>query len=127
MMSKQPPTQPDQVLLERLVGASVRALQVIGINTLKTVEPPPDAVVGRTVVAVRAYGRQVAISTDQHHLLIDLARTGQITPLEVAGLWRPGDRGAAPTIRLLVDDGSGLDFAEPAKTKRITLSIRAWS
>jgi hypothetical protein len=28
-----------------------------------------------------------------------------------------------PTIRLLLDDGSGLDFTDSAKTKRIAVSL----
>lgn len=32
------------------------------------------------------------------------------------------ERGASPTV-LLLDDGSGLDFTEPVKTKRVAVSL----
>jgi hypothetical protein len=120
----QPSREIDPDLSDRLVGTSLRALQVLGINTLKTVQPPTNAVLGEKVIAVDVAGRQVHISTAEHRLVIDLARTGRISYLDVAEPWSPADRTQAPTIRLLLDNGGGIDFSEPAKTKRITLSIR---
>lgn len=31
--------------------------------------------------------------------------------------------GTQPTVRLLLADGNGLDLTEPAKTKRITVTV----
>ena len=113
----------DPTLTDRLVGASARAFQVLGVNALKTVQPTTDAVIGQRVVEVDIQGRQVQISTLELHVIIDLARTGRVACFDLAEPWIPTDRTPAPTIRLLLDNGGGVDFAEPARTKRITVSI----
>ncbi|WP_326561223.1 hypothetical protein [Micromonospora sp. NBC_01796] len=76
-------------------------------------------------LVVKADARQLTIVSDAHTIEIDLAWTGTVIPLrkDVAP-WRLSDGIAMPTVRLVFDDGTGIDFREPAKTKRITVSVR---
>lgn len=114
-------------LLERLTGQQIAALQVLGINSLKTFSPPPEALVGEDVTAVGVLDRTVRIDTISHVISFDLQRTGQVVPLENAKVYAPVAGVNRPTVRLLMADGSGVDLSEPARTKRITVTIAARS
>ncbi|UNZ18051.1 hypothetical protein [Streptomyces sp. 891-h] len=114
-------------LLERLTGQKIAALQVLGINSLKTFSPPPEALVGEAVTAVGTLDRSISIDTVSHVVTFDLQRTGRVVPLENAQAYTPVAGVSRPTVRLLMADGSGVDLSEPARTKRITVSIAARS
>ncbi|MFD0290675.1 hypothetical protein ACFWJS_05290 [Streptomyces sp. NPDC127061] len=114
-------------LLERLMGQRIAALQVLGINSLKTFSPPPEALVGEVVTATGVLDRTISIDTVSHMISFDLQRTGRVIPLENAEAYRPVAGVNRPTVRLLMADGSGLDLSEPARTKRITVTIVARS
>ncbi|MEH0513393.1 hypothetical protein QBC31_22220 [Streptomyces sp. B21-079] len=115
------------ILLRRLTGQKIAALQVLGINSLKTFSPPPEALVGEAVTAARVLDRTISIDTVSHVISFDLQRTGRVVPLENAEAYTPAAGGNRPTVRLLMADGSGIDLSEPARTKRITVAITARS
>jgi hypothetical protein len=110
-------------LLERLKGQKIAVLQVLGINSLKTFSPPPEALVGEPVTAVAVLDRTISVDTASHVISFDLQRTGRVVPLENAEEHRSVAGANRPTVRLLMADGSGLDLSEPARTKRITVTI----
>ncbi|MFD6026050.1 hypothetical protein [Streptomyces griseoluteus] len=114
-------------LLERLTGQQIAAVQVLGINSLKTFSPPPEALVGEGVTAVGVLDRTVRIDTPSHVISFDLQRTGRVVPLENAEAYTPAAGVSRPTVRLLMADGSGVDLSEPARTKRITVTITSRS
>lgn len=123
MPSVQPSSEIDDLLAGQLVGRSIRQLQVLGINSLKTIAPPVEKLIGEHVEGARCLQRVVVISTTAFEIRVDLQRTGRVTWLETAEPWQHSSRMPLPTTRLLLDDGSGLDFTEPAKTKRIAVSL----
>lgn len=123
MPTVQSPDEIDDLLAGQLVGRSIRQLQVLGINSLKTVMPSPDALVGEMVGSARCEERIIVVSAGAYEIRIDLQRTGRVTWLESAAAWRMSSGMPVPTVRVLLDDGSGLDFTEPAKTKRVTVSL----
>jgi hypothetical protein len=123
MPSVQSPREIDDLLARHLVGRSIRNLQVLGVNSLKTVTPHPDALVGAEVRSAHCTDRVVTISTAAHTVRIDLQRTGRIAWLKDADLWQASSGARQPSARLLLDDGTGLDLTEPAKTKRISVSL----
>ena len=110
-------------LLERLHGQEIAGLQVLGINSLKSLSPMPDAVVGDTVTATEISDRLFTISTNAHTIVVDLQRTGRLVWLDSAAPYTLVAGTSRPTVRLLLADGSGLDLTEPAKTKRITVTL----
>jgi len=124
-VTTQPAEEIEAILRKHVVGHAVRALQVLGINSLKTVEPPPTALEGHVVVDVAAQTRVLEIAFETCAIRIDLERTGRVKWLPKAEAWAPTDSTPAPTLRLLLDHGSAVDFTEPAKTKRITAAIHA--
>ena len=123
MPSVQSPRDIDDLLAGQLVGRSIRQLQVLGVNSLKTVTPPAEALVGEQVRRARCEERVIGISTTAYEIRIDLQRTGRVNWLESGNTWRMSSGVPVPSVRLLLDDGTGLDFTEPAKTKRITVTL----
>jgi hypothetical protein len=123
MPSVQTPREIDDLLAKQLIGRSIRQLQVLGINSLKTVTPSAAELVSEQVVSTHCEGRVIAVSTTAYEIHVDLQRTGRVTWLEGADAWQVSSGIPLPTVRLLLDDGTGLDFTEPAKTKRITVSL----
>jgi len=125
--SAQSPREIDELLADQLVGRSIRQLQVLGVNSLKTVTPGPDELVGEQVRSAHCEERVVIISTAAYRVRIDLQRTGRVTWLSSADAWRASSGVSLPSVRLLLDDGTGLDLTEPAKTKRISVSVLSGS
>ena len=121
--SVQSPREIDGLLAGQLVGRSIRQLQVLGVNSLKTITPSADALVGERVRSAHCEERVIVISTTAYEVRIDLQRTGRVTWLKSADVWQVSSGVSLPSMRLLLDDGSGLDFAEPARTKRISVSL----
>lgn len=122
-MSAQSAADVEVILNEHVIGRSIRGLQVLGINALKTIDPRPDVLVGCPVLRATVKPPRLEIATLDYEIHIDLARTGRLDWLDSGNEWRPTDRRSGPTLRLLLDDGGAVDFIEPAKTKRITVSI----
>ena len=123
MSSVQSPEELGSLLRDRLVGQSIRQLQVLAINGLKSVVPSLDALVGALVVDARCDARSITICTSGLRLDIDLQRTGRVSWLPQADTWSFSMVAAHPSARLLLEDGSGFDFSEPAKTKRISVTL----
>lgn len=109
-----------------VVGRTVLSLSVHGINALKTLEPSLTAVAGERVIGVEADDRQhVLLRLQTIEVLINLERTGALEWLPSSTTWAPTAQATQPpTLRLLLDDGSGVDFKEPGRTKRITVSLK---
>lgn len=116
---------PDEIqsILDRIRGRRVAGLQVLGINSLKSHTPLPDALVGETVTGSEVADRTFRLVTTQYEVAVDLQRTGNVIWLEKAEPYRLAAGVSRPTIRLLLEDGSGVDLTEPAKTKRITVTL----
>jgi hypothetical protein len=123
MPSVQTPREIEDLLAEQLTGRSIVQLQVLGVNTLKTVTPSAAELVGERVRSTLCEGRLIKIATGAYEIRVDLQRTGRVAWLKSADTWRVSSGVSLPTVRLLLDDGTGLDFTEPAKTKRVTVSL----
>jgi hypothetical protein len=121
--SVQSPCEINDLLVAHLVGRSIRNLQVLGVNSLKTVMPTADALIGEQVRIARCEERVIVITTTAYEIHIDLQRTGRLTWLKSADPWQVSSGVPLPSARLLLDDGTGLDLTEPARTKRITVSL----
>jgi hypothetical protein len=109
----------------KVVGKRFADFQIYGVNSLKTLRPAPVEVIGQQVLdlTVNTELRKLAITSDRCTVDVDLARTGTIVFLEQAAAWRMSEGGSMPTARMIFDDGTGIDFREPAKTKRIAFTL----
>ena len=111
-------------VLNHLVGESVAEFQVLGVNSLKSVRPSPDDLAGARITGVSAAERILTLRIGAFITSVDLQRTGRVQWLVTAEPARIGHT-SLPTARLILQSGSGLDFTEPAKTKRISVTINA--
>ena len=110
-------------LLARVTGMEISELQVLGINSLKSLSPRLNALSGQTVTGSEVAVRVVTIRTTDYQIVIDLQRTGRLVWLTRAQLYQVIAGASRPTVRLLLSGGIGLDASEPAKTKRITVAL----
>ena len=98
---------------------------MLGINSLKSLVPMPDALTGQRITGTAVAERMVTVHTATLSITFDLQRTGRLVWLDSAEPYRLVAGASRPTVRLILADGSGLDLTEPAKTKRITVALAA--
>ncbi|MFF4158629.1 Fpg/Nei family DNA glycosylase [Streptomyces sp. NPDC001678] len=113
-------------LTERLVGRTVERVLPVAVSVLKTYDPPPSALEGREVTAVRRYGKFLALATgdsegDGPHLVLHLARAGWLRWHDTlpAAPPRPGKGPLALRVRLAC--GAGFDLTEAGTRKRLAV------
>jgi len=97
-----------EALAERLdvalAGQRLMAADALGFSALKTVQPAPDAVVGRLVRHVGRRGKYLVIELDDgYRLLIHLSQAGRVDLEGRAKATRP--RGAVVRLRFATPDG----------------------
>jgi len=113
-------------LAERAVGRVVARVDVVALNVLKTFDPPPTALQGLTVTAVRRHGKVVDLDVDGLHLLVHFSRAGwaQWRDPAPSAMARPGKGPLA--MRVLLDDGgsvAALDLTEAGTQKRLAVHV----
>ena len=106
-------------LAERAVGLAVTGVELGSISVLKTVDPPPQALLGAPVDAVRRHGKFLDLDCDGTHLVCHLARAGWLRWSDQlpATTIRPGKSPIALRVRL--SDGSGFDLTEAGTKKSL--------
>ena len=120
---------PDEIqaILTRLEGEVIATLQVLGINSSKSSSPTPDALEGDMVESSSVADRQFTVVTTGHEIAVDLQRTGKLLWIAAAVPYVMAVGSTRPTVRLVLTKGQGLDLTEPARTKRITVTVSARS
>lgn len=110
-------------MLERLHGRQIAQLQVFGINSLKSVAPALDVLEDEIVITTEVAGRVFKVRTPNLTVTCDLQRAGRLLWLESAEPESVAAGRSRPTARLRLADGAALDLTEPARTKRITVTL----
>ncbi|MFF4712483.1 Fpg/Nei family DNA glycosylase [Streptomyces eurythermus] len=111
-------------LTEHLTGRRVARVLPVAVSVLKTYDPPPGAVEGAEVTAVRRYGKFLDVETDGGvHLVVHLARAGWLQ-------WRdrlpdvPPRPGKGPlALRVALETGEGFDLTEAGTQKRLAVYV----
>jgi formamidopyrimidine-DNA glycosylase len=121
-------------LRERAVGRRVDRIEIAAINALKTYDPAPSAVTGRTVTGALRHGKflDVVFGGDSVgdgvggdgapalHLVVHLARAGWLHYRETFPSGVPLKPGKGPiAVRVRLDDGSGFDLTEAGTQKSL--------
>lgn len=110
-------------LAERLDGLAVEAVELASITVLKTFDPPPQALAGAPVDAVRRHGKFVDIDCDGTHLIFHLAKAGWLRWYEEVPK-APARPGKGPiALRVRLSDGSGFDLTEAGTRKSLAAYI----
>jgi DNA-formamidopyrimidine glycosylase len=114
-------------LREHASGHTIARADAASFAVLKTFDPPPSALIGRTIAAVGRHGKFLDLTCDgpdgDLHLVFHLARAGWLR-------WRteipakPVKPGKSPlAFRLVLDDGAGFDLTEQGTQKRLAVYL----
>jgi formamidopyrimidine-DNA glycosylase len=97
-----------QALAERLdrrfAGRALEGYEPLGFTGLKTVDPPPEALIGRTVDRVDRRAKYVVLDFRELRVLIHLSQAGRLDIEEQAKRTKP----KGSVVRLRFDDGSAI-------------------
>ncbi|MED7928711.1 DNA-formamidopyrimidine glycosylase family protein [Nonomuraea sp. LP-02] len=116
-------------LRERAVGRSIMAVDVVGIQALKTFDPPVTALGGLTVTGVARHGKFLDLDCDGLHLVVHLARAGWLRwrdDMSGAKPVRPGKGPLAARVRFAPDDeglAPGFELTEAGTQKRLAIYV----
>lgn len=116
-------TDEIHALLARLGGEEIALLQVLGINSLKSLTPTPAALAGDRIESSTVSDRMFTLTTSRHEVAFHLQRTGRLVWLPQAEPYVMAAGSTRPTVRLVLANGQGLDLREPSQTKRITVTV----
>ena len=112
-------------LAEHLAGRTVERVYPLAVSALKTYDPPPDALAGRTFTGAARHGKFLDLDADGLHLVIHLARAGWLRWKE--GLPelppKPGKGPLALRVRLAGPDAAGFDVTEAGTRKRLAVYL----
>lgn len=101
-----------QALAERLdallAGKRLRAADPVGFSGLKTVDPPPDSVIGRSLDRVGSVGKYVVFEFGGPRILVHLSQGGRIVLEDPPKSTRP----RAAVVRLVFDEAPGVLLRE---------------
>jgi formamidopyrimidine-DNA glycosylase len=109
----------------RLTGRRIARVHPVAVSVLKTYDPPPDALQGRTVDGVERHGKFLALRAGDLFLVLHLARAGWIRWREglPATPPRPGKGPLALRLTLEEPAGAGLDVTEAGTHKRLAVHL----
>ena len=112
-------------IAERAGGTTIQRAELATFSALKTFDPPLAALVGRTVVGCRRWGKYLAIDLDGLWLVMHLARGGWVHWREKLPAGRPKLGKGPLALRIALDTGSGFDVTEQGTEKRLAIWIVA--
>ncbi|MFJ6934532.1 Fpg/Nei family DNA glycosylase [Streptomyces sp. NPDC101132] len=108
---------------EHLAGRVVERVWPAAVSVLKTYDPPLTALHGRTAGPTARYGKFLALSFGDLHLVTHLARAGWLRWQDTlpAAPPRPGKGPLA--LRLALEGGGGFDLTEAGTQKRLAVHV----
>ncbi|WP_139979820.1 Fpg/Nei family DNA glycosylase [Nocardioides litoris] len=108
----------------RLAGRAIEVVHVAAFSALKTFDPPVTALHGTLVDGVTRHGKYLDVEASGLHVVLHLARAGWVRWRgEVPALPpRPGGKSGL-AVRIVLDDGSGLDVTEAGTKKGLAMYV----
>jgi formamidopyrimidine-DNA glycosylase len=108
-------------LLTHVVGTPVRDVRVRSPFVLRSVDPPPSAIVGRAALGVSRIGKRIALAFDgELFVVIHLMIAGRLR-------WRPTGRALGLSAKMVLAtfgfDHGTLFFTEAGSKKRASLQL----
>lgn len=112
---------------DRVTGRSVERVLPVAVSVLKTYDPPPSSLRGRTCTGVHRHGKFLDLDMDGLHLVIHLARAGWLRWRDTlpADPPRPGKGPLALRLTLASPEpgteGGGFDVTEAGTRKSLAV------
>lgn len=116
-------------LRARAGGRKVAGADVVAVQALKTVNPPPAALVGRAITGVHRHGKFLDLECEGLHLVAHLGRSGRLRWRDDLTGARPARSGRGPLaarVRLSPDPegrAPGFELHEAGPRKRLALYV----
>jgi formamidopyrimidine-DNA glycosylase len=108
----------------RLDGHAIGKVHVVAFSALKTFDPPLQALEGTLVDDVTRHGKFLDIEASGLHLVFHLARAGWIRWRDELPPVPPRPSNKSPlAVRVILDDGSGLDVTEAGTKKSLAMYV----
>lgn len=109
---------------QRLAGHAIVRVDVAAFSALKTFDPPLSALHGTLVDGVTRHGKFLDIEASGLHLVLHLARAGWVRWREEVPALPPKPSSKSPlALRVVLDDGSGLDVTEAGTRKGLAAYV----
>ncbi len=111
-------------LAARLRERAIVRVDVAAFSALKTFDPPLSALHGTLVGSVTRHGKFLDIDASGLHLVVHLARAGWIRWRDEVPATPPRPSSKSPlAVRVVLDDGSGLDITEAGTRKGLAVYV----
>ncbi len=111
-------------LAARLRDRAIVRVDVAAFSALKTFDPPLSALHGTLVDSVTRHGKFLDIDASGVHLVVHLARAGWIRWRAEVPATPPRPSNKSPlAVRVVLDDGSGLDITEAGTRKGLAVYV----
>ena len=109
---------------QRLAGRAIVRVDVAAFSALKTFDPPLSALHGTLVDGVTRHGKFLDIEASGLHLVLHLARAGWVRWRDEVPELPPKPSSKSPlALRVVLDDGSGLDVTEAGTRKGLAAYV----
>lgn len=107
-------------LRRHAVGKTVDRIDVASLSALKTFDPPPSALHGRTVIAAHRWGKYLGLQADDLYLVTHLSRAGWLRWSDALSPAAPKP-GKGPIALRVHLGGPGFDLTEAGTQKRLAV------
>ncbi|HEY1133798.1 MAG TPA: DNA-formamidopyrimidine glycosylase family protein [Nocardioides sp.] len=108
----------------RLDGRAIAGVHVAAFSALKTFDPPLSALEGSFVDGVTRHGKFLDIDAGGLHVVLHLARAGWVRWRDEVPTIPPKPSSKSTlAVRIVLDDGSGLDVTEAGTRKSLALYV----
>jgi formamidopyrimidine-DNA glycosylase len=108
----------------RLDGHAIAKIHLAAFSALKTFDPPVQALEGTLVDDVTRHGKFIDIEASGLHLIFHLARAGWIRwKDELPSVPPRPNSKSGLAVRVVLDDGSGLDVTEAGTKKSLAAYV----
>lgn len=102
------------------VGKTVDRIDVASLSVLKTFDPPPSALHGRTVTAAHRWGKYLGLQAGDLYLITHLSRAGWLRWSDALNP-APPKPGKSPIALRVHLGGPGFDLTEAGTQKRLAV------
>ncbi len=111
-------------LSTRLRDRAIVRVDVAAFSALKTFDPPVSALHGTLVDVVSRHGKFLDIDASGLHLVLHLSRAGWVRWRDEVPALPPKPSTKSPlALRVVLDDGSGLDVTEAGTRKSLAVYV----
>ncbi|MGZ8737008.1 MAG: Fpg/Nei family DNA glycosylase [Nocardioides sp.] len=108
----------------RLAGRAVVRVDIAAFSALKTFDPPLSALNGTLLDGVTRHGKFLDFNASGLHLVVHLARAGWIRWRDEVPALPPKPSNKSPlAVRVVLDNGSGLDITEAGTRKGLAVYV----